>query len=237
MKKIKKAFTLIELIVVSFIITLLSSASVFYFFDFVENKKLSQMLLLIENDILELDKKVKNYEIFDYELIFDTQTWSRFYINNINKFDSKNQELEIIDTQTWSWNIKTDTSWTWVIKIYKKHKLDFINEIDRWSDFEFNFSESSEYKITWTLSWEVLNDIELNYFSENNISNNLKDLLLFTGINISENKIWTWYQKIKIQNINWNKFFYDSNNNEINSDIIYLFFENNSKEWFLKVIK
>lgn len=184
MKKINKAFTLIELIIVISIITLLSSSSVFYFFDFVENKKINEMLLLIEDDFQELDKKVKNYEIFDYEIILDTESWSKYYISNINTFDSKKQELEITDNSSWSWIIKTiPASWSWIIKIYKKHKLTFVDQINRTTNFEYNFLESPKYKIVWSLSWEILNNIELNYFSENNINKKSNEKLIFTNIN------------------------------------------------------
>jgi len=75
-KKLLKAFTLIELIIVISIITLITTSSVFYFLDFVNNQEIKQKIQLIENDLKELDKEVKNYKTFDYQLEMDTSNSS-----------------------------------------------------------------------------------------------------------------------------------------------------------------
>ena len=92
------AFTLIELLVVITIITIMSASGVFYFFDFVKNQEINQKLYMIEDDINTLDKEIKDYKIFDYELIFDTsdinnQNYS--YITYTNNFDTGMQSLQI----------------------------------------------------------------------------------------------------------------------------------------------
>jgi len=141
------AFTLIELIVVISIITLISSTWIFYFLDFVQEQEISQKLYIVEDDIKQLDKQIKNYEILDYELQFNTtNTWSKSYITYINNFDSENQELTITNT-TWSWIIKAIGSWSGILRIYKKNKLYVQKMIDRNLDYNYDFDDSQNYKI------------------------------------------------------------------------------------------
>ena len=233
MKKIIKAFTLVELIVVISIITLLTASSVFYFLDFVEEQKISQKLMIVEDNIADLDKKVKTYEIFDYELQFSlSNTWS--YITYVNNFDIPYNQIINYDSNNWIWTISTDwtSSENWNIKLYKKQKL-YLNE-NRAADNDYtnlDLSTESYYKITWTLSWSVLNEIHLNYFSTDNIYPEKNDLLLLSNINTKEDKSWTDYSSIIINNIWWNKTIWT------NEDEIFLFFENNWKEKFIKITK
>ena len=70
MQKNKIAFTLVELMVVSTIIVLLSASSVFYFFDFTDKQELLIHVSLLEDEIEELDRQVKDFEISDYTLTF-----------------------------------------------------------------------------------------------------------------------------------------------------------------------
>jgi prepilin-type N-terminal cleavage/methylation domain-containing protein len=237
MKKIIKAFTLIELIIVIAIITLISSAWIFYFLDFIKEQEISQKLYIIEDDLEKLDKNVKDYNIFDYELLFNTSnTWSKLYVTYINNFDTKQQKINIT-TSSWSWVITTyPNTGSWIIKIYKNEKLFLNNEINRINNFSFSFNETPNYKITWTLSWEILNDIHINYFSEDNIMLKKNNNLVLASIYIAENKSWSSYNYLKITNIWWIKKFYN-NTTEIISDEIFLFFDNNWKEKFIKIEK
>ncbi len=226
------AFTLIELIVVISIITLISSTWIFYFLDFVQEQEINGKLYIVEDEIKQLDKKIKNYEILDYELVFNTtSTWSKSYITYINNFDSENQELIITNT-TWSWIIKAINSWSWVIQIYKKNKLYVKKMIDRSIDYNYDFDDSQNYKITWTFSWKTINNIIFNYFTEDNLYPEKNNLLELIKISNTESGSDLW--NITITNIWWNKTITDWSNkyNEI-----YLLFENNWKEKFIKIGK
>ena len=233
MNNINKAFTLIELIVVISIITIISSSGVFYFLDFIKAQEISQKISIIEDDFNDLDKQIKDYKIFDYELIFNTSnTWSKSYTTYINNFDTVNQILQITNN-TWSWIITTKwTTWSWIIKIYKKNKLFVSKEINRANPYYFDFNETYSYKITWTQSWEILNEIQLNYFSEDNIHPENNDNLEL--VRISETETWNDLWNIIIQNIWGNKIIKEWSN-EYNE--IYLFFENNWIEKFIKITK
>lgn len=224
MKKIIKAFTLIELLVVITIIILISSSWVFYFLDFVKNKELNNKILLIQDDLENLEKEIKKYKISDYEAIFSISS-TGYYIQNTNKIWWWIQSLWSIN-QSWTWTITTSWIWTGTIKIFKDDKLFVYKNIYRTIWYDFNFNEWNKFKISWTLSWVVLNNINLNKFD------NINSLEL---IKISDQKSWsTNYKNWVIENIWWKrKIKLDwTETNEM-----YLFFDSFWKQWFLKIEK
>ncbi len=236
MKNKKIAFTLIELLVVTTIVILLSISGSFYFFDFIKKQELISKLELIQDDIDSLDKQVNNYQILDYEILFDTRdNYSPLYIKYLNNFDVTNQTLELTNS-SWSWVIKTNNTWTWTIKIYKNHKLFKYEEIDRTVDFNFDFNEVEKYTVMWTQNSDILNEIKLKYYSKTNIEPEKNDILQLIWINTKQDKTWVAYSSVSIQNINWIKKFYNNNTEILNSDI-YLFFENNWLQNFIQITK
>lgn len=232
MKKILFAFTLVELIVVISIITLLTTSSVFYFFDFVKEQEISQKLTLIEDNLKDLDKKVKKYEIFDYELHFNTSnSWS--YITYINNFDLKYNQTINLNSWTWTVILSWASSWTWIIKLYKKQKL-FLNKERQWNNSNYlDLSNELYYKIAWSFSGEILNDIHLNYFSEENLYPENNDSFVLIWIYDNENKT-NDINPLIIRNIWWKK---EITWNSIDMNEVYLFFENSWIEKFIKITK
>ena len=226
-----KAFTLIELLVVSTIIILISGSWVLYFSDFTEKQTISQKIEFIKNDLNALDEQVKSYKIYDYE--FELNSWSWKYIVNKNIFDSKYKQIINFSNNSFTWTIKKVIHGTWIFKIYKNIKLSQIKILTWPNDFSYNFNEKQKYKIIATQSWEFLNEININYFSEENLYPKKENSLYLI-------KIYTWslgddLKNIKIKNIWWKKqFFYNST--LINYDIN-LLFENKGKQQVLKLKK
>ncbi len=237
MKKILKAFTYIELIVVIIIITLLSSSWIFYFLDFIKWQEIKQQVNVIKEQFSNLEKKVKNFVIFDYEIQLSTNTWTLWYINYINNFDISYKQYIDFNSVTWSGILSITWSGTdnWSIKIYKKNKL-YINELIQWDKkINFDFNDEIKYKIIWTLSWETLNEIDINYFSEDNLYPKKNNLLILSEINTKEDKSWSWSSDLLIKNIWWIKsIIWDWINYY---DEVYLFFENNWKQDFIQIKK
>lgn len=242
-KRLLKAFTLIELIIVISIITLITTSSTFYFIDFVNNQEIKQKLQLIKSDLSDLDKEVKDYKTFDYQIEMNTSTLSWKYIIYKNIFDINNTNKLLFNTLgSFTWTIETswNSSLTWTLKLYKGFKL-FLDTTKTWSvDYNFNFNEKQKYKILWTLSWKVLNEIDLNYYSINNLTPSTWNTVNLININTKEDKTWNNINKLIITNIGWNKKFYKdsiSSSNIITTNEIYLFFENKWKEKFIKITK
>jgi len=239
--RIYKWFTLIELLVVITILTTISVSWFWYFNWFLDKQELNWDLTLITSKINNLDYRVKSKEIFDYRLMFETNnSWSLMYKYYENYYDTiYNQDLKL-NLFTWSWTI-TSNNWgwndenVWQIKIYAKSKLlkeDFLS----WTwIYNHNFDLYSSYKISWYLTWQILNDIYVDYFSEKNLDKINPSFLILSSINSEEDKSWNSYTWIIIENINNKKRILNLGDlNEINTDL-YLFFENNIVESFIKI--
>lgn len=229
-----KWFTFIELVIVISIITLIWFSWVFYFNDFVKKTELENKLNTLKDDLLSLDKNIENYKISDYELNFNTSTWTLWYTTYINNFDLNNNQYINFNSNTWSWIIWTNW-WlndSWKIKLYKKHKL-FVNETNSWNYImNFNFNTEPYYKIYGSFSWETLNDINVSYFNEENLYPEKNNLLKLTSINTKIDKTWTNLTSLKITNIWWSKNIYWD---WIKITNAFLFFELNDKENYIEV--
>jgi len=65
----KKAFTLIELLIVITIITLISSSGIFYFFRQVSSIKIASEIEKVIDIVDSLDSKVDSKKILDYKIL------------------------------------------------------------------------------------------------------------------------------------------------------------------------
>lgn len=232
MKKKIIAFTMIELLVVVSIISIVSITSINWFFNFLQNKEINLKANEISLYIDSLDKKVKNHEIYDYNIIIDSSINNSF-ISYENIYDSSKKVILNYDNinNSWSINLIWATWEVWNKNIYKDKKLFSYESIlsnNTWVILE----KSYNYKIISTLSWTTditkLNTIDLIRFDKE--SSLLK--LIKISSDLWTNDIWN----LEIKNIWWKKEFYNSwillNKNEV-----YLYFENKWKENYLKLIK
>jgi len=77
----KLGFTLVELLVVITIIMIITTSWTLYFFKFLDSTDLKNDISKIQSDINNFDFKIKNYEIFDYEVEFlSGSLWYTYYI-------------------------------------------------------------------------------------------------------------------------------------------------------------
>ncbi len=225
----KKAFTLIELLIVITIITLISSSWIIYFFKQVSSLKIASEIEKVVDIVDNLNSKVDTKKILDYEIIIkkSDKYWLIYSTNNL-WLDNK-QSL-ILDFETWTWII-TSNSGT-VLKIYSGIKFQESKIIDSTLNYNYNFLKNINSKILATYSWNTLNNIYINYYSPDNIIYNNENKLELIDINSSSNKTWTWYNSVEIKNLNWKKsIIWDSSDNLTE---IYLFFE---REWVEKFIE
>lgn len=232
--KNKKAFSLIELLIVIWIITIVTSVWAFTFTSFIDKLDFKTNLWLLLDDFKSLDKKINKKEIFDYEI--HLEKWNLFSYSYENKFDldykiNLNSFNEI--TRIWSIDLIGLTSGTWTLKYYKKNK--FIKKETLWWDqtFELKMDDEIYYKITWMHGWIHLNNTNINYISESNLKSNDSNYLRIFWANTKHDETWVSYNNIIIQNILWKKIFYEnsiSESNKINRNSIYIIFENNKLE-------
>ena len=231
----KKAFTFIELLVVSAILILISTSSVFYFFWFLDQSKLNIWINNIQDQLEELDNNVKNKDILDYEIflkkdsLFLIEKENTLNLNNILIFSWSN-----LDFYTGSWELFLDPSWVeeqaLKIDIYANNKF-LENFVISWNSHIFYwFSKFQNYKILWTYSWQILNNLNIKYFSESNLDHKKQDYLKLIRIDTDKTND---LDSIYIKNILWRKSFSDNSN----STKLYLTFDVNWKEKTLIINK
>lgn len=233
MKKKIIAFTMIELLVVVSIISIISVTSINWFFNFLQNKELNLKANEVSLYIDSLDKKVKNHEIYDYNIIIDSSINNSF-ISYENIYDTSKNMIMNYDNINNSWTLNLIWSnWeAWNLNIYKDKKLLFWNIIFLETLGNINLDVNYNYKFVSTLSGTTditkLNTIELIRFDKE--SSLLK--LLKVSSDLWTSNIW----KLEIRNIWWKKEFYNSWS-LLNKNEVYLYFENKWKENYLKLIK
>lgn len=211
----KKAFTLVELLVVISIIAITSIIWISSFFNFVWQQEINSKISTFEDDIKSLDKKVKNREIFDYKIVLEE--WKKTYKIVENSFD-----LEKFIAFSGSEIVleNAETSDNFGLKIYKWEKLSFSS----WSLVKYNLTldENYDYKIIWFFPDEI-NNIKIKNFEQNEKT---MFLLKLTSSNIQRNKVM-------LKNILWKKFIVD--NSWSNLDKLKIIFEKDGKEWSLEI--
>lgn len=232
MKKIIKGFTLIEILVVISIIAIMSSVSINSFFNLTKNNNTKNKLLEISSDIKSLDLKVKNYEIFDYEIIFDTNNINSYIIYE-NIFDEeKSQKITSLSNDIFTITLNWLSWELWKYQIYQDIKLIINNYTSTWI-LNINRDSNYNYQINWQLEllWNeiFLNNIELKNFDNNNLDLNIEKI---TQDEYSED---IWY--IKITNIWWKKQFLNIDDDILNIDQFYLHFEEWWRENYLIIDK
>lgn len=217
-----KAFSLIELIVVSSILIIVSTSWVFYFVSFIDNLTFKETLSDVKNNFETLNNKISKKEIFDYEMNFSKSNLYYSSSENIVDLDTYIKIDSITD-----WVITTSfsgaTSGTWTIKLYENGKYKKTETIEHDWTFTWSIINTSKYKITWSFSWNILNTINFNYFDSKK---------LIQLVEIQENS--TEVNETKIKNILWKKEFWDDSSVE---KIILTFEDNNWRVEILEIKK
>ena len=230
----KKAFTLIELLIVITIIILISSSGIFYFFRQVSSLKIASEIEKVTDIIDRLDSNVDTKEILDYSIIIKKSDKYWFTYSENNLWLDYRQKINLI-FETWTWVLSTTKTSTWSnysFKIYSWIKFQWKNIIDASENYEFNFLENIEHKITWTLSWSILNNIYIKYYSSDNLIINNENKLILSWIYQNSDKSWLNCDSVEIKNLNWKKSIKWNIWWELEK--IYLFFE---REWVEKFIE
>ena len=122
MKKKILAFTMIELLVVVSIISIISITSINWFFNFLQDKELKTKTITILNYIWELDKKIKNNSIYDYDIKFSSSINDAYLIYE-NIYDNDQYVKLFYNNNLWSLILSWLNWEMWNLLIYKWIKL------------------------------------------------------------------------------------------------------------------
>jgi len=231
MQKENKAFTFVEILFVVMIIFLLSISWVNYFNSFIDSKRIEKDLSFVETKIKDLNKKVKDNEIYDYEMIF---SWSKNYLSyKTNQIIKKAELILNLDWITKSFTMTTNqtNSWSWHIFLYVNNKLKNELLIDQTKSFTWKIDLAQSYDIKTSLVWQKF-DLGVFYFSEDN-SDNLVVFTNFIEANTKVDKTWLSSNNFTLKNVNSKLKFY-SWTTLWDTKEVYLFFE---KGWLEKSIK
>ena len=205
-KNYLKWFTLIELLVVISIMIILSVSWIFYFSKQIDSLDLQSKVDKIVDNIDKLDNQVKTKKILDYSLKIKKN--SLWYIVSTNNLWLDYRQNINMDFDTWTGILSTNYSNTWAsysLKIYSWIKFQWNYIIDAKEQYTYNFLGNKKSKITATLSWMVLNNIYINYYSDDNILKNNENKLILDKINSKSDKTWTNYDYIELKNKFWKK--------------------------------
>lgn len=233
----KQAFTLIELLIVITIITLITSWWVIYFFKQVSSLKLSSEINTIIDIVDTLNSEVESRNIVDYSINIDLANNTRWFSYTTNTlWLDKLQELDL-NSSTGIGVLSTNYTWTWsyVFKTFSWIKFEWENIIDATESFSKSFLDNSEYKISWSFSGSILNNIYIKYYSDDNIvigSDNYLELVKITETN---DNTWTQYSSVEIKNLNWKKIIKWNTGWELES--VYLYFQRDGLEKFIEIKK
>lgn len=217
-------FTLVEILIVISIMSIVSIVWVNSFYSYIDFQELEDKIYVINRDLKEIDDSVKSYKISDYELYVSKWLWYYYYSNYYNS--DKKQTISI-DFNSWIWIIKNSSLSDYLyIKVLSNNYNNSYN-IKPNNSFTWTFLDSINYKITWTSSWYILNNIILNYFWDENLGypKNDDNLLKIDEINTKEDKSWSKINLLIIKNTwKWKELCWDW----AKIDEVYLFF---SKKW------
>lgn len=231
MKKIIKAFTFIEILFVITIISFLSVSAVTYFHNFTNTKKMDSDLYMLKDNIDLLDSKVKNKEVYDYELSF---TWGNLhYLYKLNSFVNPSKTIFNFDENTKDFSMKSilGYTWSWDVKVYFWEKLLYKKTLHLTDTLTWKLDLYNTYDIK-SISDNYEDIFWVYYFSEDNLNSDgiTTD---FVWANTKDDKTWSGTTSFVLKNIN-NKLKFYSGSLEWNTNEVYLFFE---KAWVWKSLK
>lgn len=237
MNKITSAFSLIELIVVLSIIAIAWFSSISFFWDFSDKNIINQDLSILKQNIDKYDKDIKNMKIYDYKMII--KTWSLAYITYTNYINQDYKALLDFNNDSLTWSLYTNweiSIWTiFSFDSYNNNKLFISSNIDAKDKQMFDFSSLNKVEISSSISWSIVNNVYLDYYSQENSYTwtNLANKLVLTNINTKDDKSWRWFDYIEIENINNKKFIKDKSGHIV--DKVFLFFQKWWKEVSLEI--
>lgn len=235
--RVASAFTLVELIMVMAIISIVSVFSFSYFWDFSSKQAINEDLSNINTSIKKFDIDVRNMKIYDYKMIFSS--WSFYYTTYTNYQNQDYRQIFDFDKNTYSGTLSATWNfvYTWAnfnYSIYSDTKKILTNNMPITSKYTFLLSDEKNWQINSSISGAIVNDIYLNFYSQENtsIDSNLSSKLILDKIYKGSDKTWELSQLI-IENINNKKFIKDQNGQII--DKAFLFFERAWKEISLEI--
>lgn len=200
MYKNKKWFSFIEIIIVCTLLSVTAVSGSYYFHNFIQKQEINIYTNNLVEYIKNIDSKVKNNEIYDYQIeLFD------WYISVLKNTSWVQKYLRYWETQNgWNYSIINGqgediinyTLYRWIKKIEETNiSWDSSISIEKWNN----------YKLEAQIENKNINSAEIFVFDEN------KQIKIYSIID--NNNIQT--NSLIIDNYWWNKSFKNWQNNTI----------------------
>ena len=211
-----KWFTFIELIIVVFMLSIITSSSLMYFNKSLSINNIKNHSSLIFDIINKLDSDINMSKITDYEIYINT--WALFYYKTNNLYRDIITEVDKSNL-----SIKTNDTYpkVWQIYLYKNNKF-FTNDFlsSTWN-ISYDIKTPWIYKLIsyiWSLELNKINFIHYSYLDLLNKKELFLDKIEYN---------WGTLSGIIIKNnLSWNKWFYKYGLTPLIEDIDFYFTSN-----------
>lgn len=236
----KTAFTLIELIVSTSIIIIISVVSVSGFFDFLDNRTANIKISEFSEIVNDLDKKVRRKDTMDYEITLDTSmSGSIFVYENILYSDY------YISFNNWVLTLLGGLDYNQIWSVFKFNESIVEDSFITNSELSLTLDDSVDYEIesrvyridivendTWERELKILEHYTNNIKLLRLDKENKEFALLWFSITEDWNKTW----KMTIKNIWWKKeFIWEWMSKD--TEKVFVYFRYREKDYFLKLDK
>ncbi len=206
----KKWFSFIEIIVVSTLLIVVTVSWGYYFQDFIKNQEMNIYINSFEEYIKKQDLKIKNKQIYDYQI--EVYDW---YVSTFSNTSWLDKYLQFTPTDIWWeyyiywWNsedIVYYTLYKWVKKIEDWNiSWDSIISIEKWNN----------YTLEAQIENQNINSAEIFIFDDNN------QLDVYNIVDNSNNQL----NSLLIENYWWNKYYKNWQNNSVLDSPIQVIFD------------
>ncbi len=156
MKKNRKGFTFIEILVAIGILSIISIFALSGFWSNFDRQTLNEELVFFQDTINKLDKEIAK-TLTDYEVFINL--WEMYYYT-LNKNYLQNSQ-KILSFQWYTGTIQTST-WTDISHIFSNNILVFSHSGSR--IYEYDFSKNTNYKIETSNTWKILNSLYIYHY-------------------------------------------------------------------------
>lgn len=211
MKKNKKGFTFVEILVAITILSLISLFALSWFGKNFEIQSLNEELSFFQERLAELDKNIGT-NLSDYEIsLFLGEIY--FYTSNKNYLSTPQK---ILGFESYTGTIQTSSG----IDISRIFSDDFFIYTHSWTQiYEYNFANLPNYKVETYHNGTLINPIFISHYSQIKQENKIR---------LSKINIWTQsYTGILIKNNVGQKRQFFTSTGQILSSPISLIFEDN----------
>lgn len=224
----KRAFTLVEILVVITIIALLSVASFSSFFTFISSQDGESQVNAFASKIESFELEFQSKNILNYSLFLRTWTWYSYELNRKSLYYT----FSTLSFPLWSFSLTGNTLPSWSIRMEHIDDEKFTTDqfFQWWTSYTWTFTVWNEQIYTFYVDEKEKNTLWISYYGLGNKENDAKNLHL-TSLWSGEWKTGQSFTGVFLKNTSGKKVIESPDGTLLSQ--IYLFFEKGWKEYTL----